>query len=59
MFKFRSEPDEAIHDSPFIEISTHCYTDLPTMLDLFEKFLRASGFHFEGKIEIVEEEEGA
>ena len=58
MFKFIKEPDELNpYDMVQINMQVHAHADLAQMLDLFEKFLMASGYYLKGKLEIVGEEE--
>lgn len=59
MFKFIKEIDtDNEFDIYTVEITVpYSGADLDTLIDAFEYFLKAVGFHPKGRIELVEEEE--
>ena len=53
MIKFESQYDE---DSPKVTMYLHSDSTLDEVTEVFERFLRAMGYHFDGTVDIVEEE---
>ena len=57
MYVFKKIKDENnVFDISDVEITVHDEANLSDLLEQFERFLQASGFGFEGSIDIVEEE---
>ena len=64
MYKFIFEDEE--HTDPYgitdpyhtkrIEFQVKDNSDLDEMLDAFENFLKANGYHFDGNVDIVKED---
>mgnify|MGYP001566971878 CR=1 FL=1 len=45
------------HDKVTATMSIGCESNLEDMLDLFEAYLRATGYVFDGKLDLVKEDE--
>lgn len=61
-FKFIRTPYESPYrgtDGKSVTIELDQDSDLDDMLEAFDSFLKASGYGFKGKVEIVEEQEEA
>ncbi len=58
MYRFmkQAEPKLSQHYTDSLEMTLPHDSDLDSMLEGFELFLRGCGYIFDGKIEIVEEE---
>lgn len=54
MIKFESQYEEGF---PKISVELHSDSDLTTILETFESFLKATGYDFEGELDFVIEEE--
>lgn len=53
MMKFEYQFDE---NSPKVTVELSAESDLPTVLEQFEGFLKAAGYPVEGTLDFIEEE---
>lgn len=54
--KLPHNPDYGSHDPTTIEFTIDSEVTLTTLIEEFQSFLKASGYSFDGTLELVEEE---